>query len=75
MFSSLLTKIFGSSNEREIKRLRKVVATINALEPQFESLTDEELKAKTAEFKSRLGNNETLNDILPEAFEFCCFCF
>ncbi len=68
MFSSLLTKIFGSSNQREIKRLRKIVATINALEPQFESLTDEELKAKTAEFKSRLGNNETLNDILPEAF-------
>ena len=68
MFSSLLTKIFGSSNQRELKRLKKIVATINALEPQFESLSDEELKAKTAEFKSRLGNNETLNDILPEAF-------
>jgi len=68
MFSSLLTKIFGSSNQREIKKLRKIVATINALEPQFESLSDEELKAKTAEFKSRLENNETLKDILPEAF-------
>jgi preprotein translocase subunit SecA len=68
MFSSLLTKLFGSRNQRTLKKLNKIVATINALEPQFESLTDEELKAKTAEFKERLTKNETLDDILPEAF-------
>jgi preprotein translocase subunit SecA len=68
MFGSLLTKLFGSRNQRTIKTLNKIVATINALEPQFESLSDDELKAKTAEFKQRLENNETLDDILPEAF-------
>ena len=68
MFASLLTKLFGSRNQRTLKSLNKIVATINSLEPQFESLSDEELKAKTAEFKSRLEQNETLDDLLPEAF-------
>ncbi|NVK23895.1 MAG: preprotein translocase subunit SecA [Gammaproteobacteria bacterium] len=68
MFSSLLTKLFGSSNQRTIKQLNKIVATINSLEPQFESLSDQELSAKTEEFKGRLANNETLDDLLPEAF-------
>lgn len=68
MISSLLTKMFGSKNQRTLKKLNKIVSTINALEPQFESLSDEELKAKTAEFKSRLQQNETLDDLLPEAF-------
>jgi len=68
MISSLLTKLFGSRNQRTIKKLNKVVSAINALEPQFESLSDEELKAKTADFKSRLEKNESLDDILPEAF-------
>lgn len=68
MISSLLTKMFGSRNQRTLKKLNKIVSTINAIEPQFESLTDEELKAKTAEFKARLEQNETLDDLLPEAF-------
>jgi preprotein translocase subunit SecA len=68
MISSLLTKMFGSRNQRTLKQLNKTVLTINALEPQFESLTDQELKAKTAEFKARLEQDETLDDLLPEAF-------
>ena len=68
MISSLLTKLFGSKNQRKLKQLNKIVAAINALEPQFESLSDQELKAKTAEFRDRLANNETLDNILPEAF-------
>ncbi|MHB1458523.1 MAG: preprotein translocase subunit SecA, partial [Armatimonadota bacterium] len=57
-----------SSNERDIAKMRKTVDQINSFEPQFEKLTDEQLKAKTDEFKSRLQNNETLDDLLPEAF-------
>jgi preprotein translocase subunit SecA len=68
MISSLLTKMFGSRNQRTLKKLDKIVSTINALEPQFQSLNDQELKAKTAEFKARLAENETLDDLLPEAF-------
>jgi preprotein translocase subunit SecA len=60
--------MFGSRNQRTLKQLNKTVQTVNALEPQFESLTDQELKAKTAEFKARLAENETLDDLLPEAF-------
>jgi preprotein translocase subunit SecA len=63
-----LTKIFGSRNDRMIKSYRKTVARINALEPQFEQLTDEQLQAKTAEFKNRLAQGATLEDLLPEAF-------
>ena len=68
MISSILTRLFGSQNQRTIKKLNKIVSAINALEPQFESLSDEELQAKTADFKARLQGNETLDDILPEAF-------
>ncbi|GAB2989288.1 preprotein translocase subunit SecA [Psychrosphaera aestuarii] len=68
MISSLLTKLFGSRNQRTLKQLNKIVDAINALEPQFESLSDAELKAKTVEFRTRLEANETLDDILPEAF-------
>ena len=68
MISSLLTKLFGSKNQRKLKQLNKIVAAINALEPQFESLSDQELKAKTAEFRERLSKNESLDDLLPEAF-------
>ncbi len=63
-----MTKLFGSRNDRLIKQMRKEVEKINALEPAIEALSDEELKAKTAEFKTRLSNNETLDAILPEAF-------
>jgi preprotein translocase subunit SecA len=56
------------SNEKQLKRLQPVVKRINALEPQFEALSDAELRAKTAEFRSRLEGDEDLDDILPEAF-------
>lgn len=68
MISKILTAIFGSSNDRTLKRLRKTVNKINKLEPEFEKLTDTELQAKTDEFKQRLANGETLAAMLPEAF-------
>ncbi|MGR5332101.1 preprotein translocase subunit SecA [Photobacterium damselae] len=68
MLSKLLTKIIGSRNDRTLRRMRKIVDQINKLEPQFESLQDEELKAKTVEFRSRLEQGETLDQLLPEAF-------
>ncbi|KIL36705.1 preprotein translocase subunit SecA [Cohnella kolymensis] len=64
----LVKKIFGDANEREIKRLSKTVEEINALEPKISQLTDEQLRAKTDEFRSRLDQGEDLDDILPEAF-------
>lgn len=64
----LVKKMFGDPNEREIKRLMKTVDKINALEPTLEVLTDEQLRAKTDEFKARLAKGETLHDLLPEAF-------
>ena len=68
MLSKLLTKVIGSRNDRTLRRLRKIVDQINKLEPQFESLQDEELKAKTVEFRERLEQGETLDQLLPEAF-------
>jgi preprotein translocase subunit SecA len=68
MLDTLLAKVVGTQNERELKRLRPLVAQINALEPTVEALSDEQLRAKTAEFKSRVANGETLDDLLVEAF-------
>ncbi len=68
MFANLLTKIFGSRNDRLLKKLDKEVNKINALEPALAALSDEELKAKTAEFKERLSKGETLDELLVEAF-------
>ena len=68
MFVKLMTKMFGSRNDRLIKQMNKEVMKINALEPVMEALSDEELKAKTAEFKERLSKEESLTSILPEAF-------
>ena len=65
---SLIKSIFGNVSERSISKVAKTVEAINALEAGISSLSDEALKNKTAEFKSRLSNNETLDDILPEAF-------
>jgi preprotein translocase subunit SecA len=65
---SWYTKVFGDPNEKTIKKYNPVVAQINALEQEFESLSSEALKAKTGEFKERLEKGETLDDILPEAF-------
>lgn len=64
----LVKKIFGDSNEREVKRLWKTVEVINKLEPSIEVLSDEELRNKTVEFRERLEKDETLDDLLPEAF-------
>ena len=68
MFSSVMTKVFGSKNKRELKRMGKVVARINALEEAMASLDDTALKAKTAEFKARLQEGEPIDKVLPEAF-------
>ncbi len=68
MFVKLMTKMFGSRNDRLLKQMNKEVMKINALEPVMEALSDEELKAKTAEFKERLAKEESLSSILPEAF-------
>ena len=65
---SVFTKIFGTHSEREVKRILPIVDKIEALAPEFEKLTDEQLQAKTPEFKERLANGETLDDILPEAY-------
>ncbi|PHM65184.1 preprotein translocase subunit SecA [Xenorhabdus stockiae] len=68
MLIKLLTKIFGSRNDRTLRRLRKSVDVINRMEPDFEKLSDEELKAKTEQFRARLKEGESLEKILPEAF-------
>jgi preprotein translocase subunit SecA len=68
MISNLASKIFGSRNERIIKRHRKVVAAVNQLEPEFEALSDEQLAAKTLEFRQRHADGETLDQLIPEAF-------
>jgi len=68
MFVKLMTKLFGSRNDRLLKQMRKEVIKINALEPVFEALSDEELKAKTFEFKERVEQGEQLDDLIPEAF-------
>ena len=65
---SLFSKIFGTHSQHEVKRILPIVDKIEALAPEFEKLTDEELQAKTPEFKERLANGETLDDILPEAY-------
>ncbi len=66
--ASLLTKIFGSRNDRLIKQYRRKVAAINKLEPEMKALSDEQLKAKTAEFRQRLADGASLDSLLPEAF-------
>ncbi|MDY3121480.1 preprotein translocase subunit SecA [Suipraeoptans intestinalis] len=64
----LMQKLFGTHSEHELKRIYPIIDTIEALEPEMQKLTDEELRGKTAEFKSRLKEGETLDDILPEAY-------
>ena len=65
MINTLLGKIIGTQNERELKRLRPLVATINTLEAPLTSLSDSELRAKTETFKARLAQGESLDDLLP----------
>ena len=71
MFDNLLAKVFGTKHARELKRLHPMVAAINDLEPEIKSLSDEQLQAKTAEFKERIANGESLDDLLFEAFAVC----
>ena len=71
MLNRLLTSVFGSRNERLLKQLEKIVGKVNALEEQMKALSDAELQAKTPEFKERIGNGESLDKILPEAFAVC----
>src|SRR5262245_41895977 len=68
MINTILTKIFGSAHEREVKKMLPMVAAINVMEPQIKPLSDAELRAKTGEFRSRLAAGETLDDILAPAF-------
>jgi preprotein translocase subunit SecA len=68
MITKLLSKAFGSRNDRIVKRMRKTVEQINTLEPAFESLSDEQLQGKTAELRQRLADGAALDDLLPEAF-------
>ncbi|OEZ30191.1 preprotein translocase subunit SecA [Variovorax boronicumulans] len=68
MATNFLTQIFGSRNDRLLKQYRKTVTRINALEPEFEKLSDDALRAKTQEFKDRIAKGESLDDLLPEAF-------
>ncbi len=66
--NNILTKIFGSRNDRLLKQYRKVAESINALEPVYEKLSDDELRGKTQEFKERIANGETLDAVMPDAF-------
>ncbi|WP_313115743.1 preprotein translocase subunit SecA [Ectopseudomonas guguanensis] len=68
MFAPLFKKLFGSKNEREVKRMLKAVQSVNVLEEQMIALSDEQLRGKTEEFKARLAQGETLDKLLPEAF-------
>ena len=68
MIIKTMKKVFGTRNDRELKRLRKLVTKINALEADFQALDDAALSAKTAEFRARLAGGETLDNLLPEAF-------
>ncbi|MBB5193210.1 preprotein translocase subunit SecA [Silvimonas terrae] len=71
MISNLLKKVFGSRNDRLLKQYGGVVAKINALEPATQALSDEQLRAKTQEFRERVAKGESLDDLLPEAFAVC----
>ena len=71
MFAPLLKKLFGSKNEREVKRMLKTVSIVNAFEEQMLALSDEQLRAKTAALKERLAKGETLDQLMPEAFAVC----
>ncbi len=68
MFDALLAKVFGTRNDRELKRLRPIVSAINECEAHVQGLSNDELKCRTAEFRNRLSQNESLDDLLPEVF-------
>ena len=64
MLDTLLAKVVGTQNDRELKRMRPIVAQVNALEPSIQALSDAQLRGKTAEFRQRLANGDTLDDLL-----------
>src|SRR6266699_392280 len=68
MIQTILAKIVGTQNERDLKKLRPIVGEVGAFEPTIEALSDEQLRGKTVEFRQRLANGESLDDLLPEAF-------
>src|SRR5918993_853343 len=68
MIGQLLAKVIGTQNERELKRLKPLVADINALEPSIQPLSDEQLRGKTEEFRKRVADGATLDELLPEVF-------
>src|SRR5713101_7452812 len=68
MLDTILAKVVGTQNERELKRLRPIVAEVNAFEPAIKALSDDQLRGKTAEFRQRFAGGETLDQLLPEAF-------
>lgn len=68
MVTQLLAKVFGTQNDREIKRMRPIVERVNALESQMQALSDDQLRAKTADFKQQIANGEALDDLMPAAF-------
>ena len=71
MLNSLLTRIFGSRNERLLRQFQKNIDRINSYEPEMEKLSDDALRGKTEEFKARVEKGESLDQILPEAFAVC----
>jgi len=71
MINSLLTRVFGSRNERLLRQLNRIVVKVNALEPEMEKLSDAQLQAKTPEFKQRIAGGESLDKVLPEVFAVC----
>ena len=71
MIANIMTKILGTKHDRDMKKIRPLVDQINDLEAEYEALSDEQIKAKTTEFKQRVEKGETLDDILPEAFAVC----
>jgi len=68
LLDTILAKVVGTQNERELKRLRPIVGEVGALEPAMQALSDEQLRAKTIEFRERLKNGQTIDDLLVEAF-------
>src|SRR2546421_2318841 len=68
MIQTVLAKVFGTENERQLKRLRPLVEEVNAVEPEISVLSDDQLRAKTTELRKRLSEGSTLDDLLPEAF-------
>ncbi|MEO6366101.1 MAG: DEAD/DEAH box helicase, partial [Luteimonas sp.] len=71
MLNSLLTRVFGSRNDRQLRQLDRIVSKVNGLEAGMKALSDTELQAKTSEFQQRVANGETLDKVLPEAFAVC----